>query len=116
MFVNDRIDRNPERIPAEQEGHNEPDATAPRDSDDLQASQNSTRDTPENNLPEQGEVEKLIRACMIRGKRHYHVKFKNLSKRDWVPEDTVPQSLVEEFLINKTYRGSKRKRQRKQLS
>ena len=56
------------------------------------------------------EVVRLLSTANIRGKRHYHVKWRDQSRTTWEPEENIPESLKREYHINRTLKGRKRKR------
>ena len=59
------------------------------------------------------EVDKLLGTAMVRGKRHYHVKWKHKSKTTWEPDENISERLKRDFHINKTLSGKRRKRKSK---
>lgn len=61
--------------------------------------------------PKVFEVDKLLRSKMIKGKRHYYVKWSEKQyKPTWEPIENIPDGLIKEFHINKTLSGRKKRK------
>jgi transposase InsO family protein len=62
------------------------------------------------------QVDRLLKTAVIRGKRHYQVRWLNVAKTSWEPLDHIPESLRQEFHVHKTNDGRSRKRPARQPS
>ena len=72
--------------------------------------QNKDTTLQPNNPDDQYYVEKLLRYKSRDGKKFFRVKWLGHSERTWEPEENLPQIMVKEFLINKTQKGTARKK------
>ena len=55
-------------------------------------------------------VQKILSSAMVRGKRCYKVKFVEQRNTEWIPATNISEALIQDFHINKTLSGKKRKR------
>jgi transposase InsO family protein len=119
MFRNDRRELNPEELL----DTNEDDTNANNTQPDTNPGTSQTQDNPVGTQGTQAEnsqsqskdkwlkVEKLLKSAMIRGTRHYLIKWADHTIRpSWEPSSNVPNVLIREFHVNKTLSGHKRKR------
>ena len=72
--------------------------------------QNKDTTLQPNNPDDQYYVEKLLRYKSRDGKKFFSRKMAWSQWRTWEPEENLPQIMVKEFLINKTQKGTARKK------
>ena len=82
--------------------------------DETIADQRDADAPPASQIPrtQEGYVEKFIKYKALNGKRHFLVKWVGHSNRTWGPVENIPSSLVNQFYLTKTQRGTKRKSKR----